>query len=197
MGIEGTMLMGAITAYAGAVYAGTAAGAIPAKGTACWGLLCTGTIFALIDRGVVPARIRLSRGRRSISWRLGASRPRCGGCCRNYIAAGHPVPAAHLSGRWRFPYLSQIPWVGGCPFCTVFSVLCHCDCGDSPPVVDAFHANGAGGSCSGGCTPDACDAAGIRRAAMANRVALVRRGGFQGWRGLIFRRCGITPIRST
>ncbi len=153
VGIEGTMLMGAIAAYAGAVYAGTAAGAIPAALLAGVGF---GAIFAVIvvwfraDQIVTGTAIDiLALGASTTLWRV----------LQNYIAAGHPVPA--LFEPVAIPYLSQIPWVGGALFAQYFLFYVIVMVGMVLLLVMRYTRMGLVIRALGD-APDACDAAGIR-----------------------------------
>jgi simple sugar transport system permease protein len=104
VGIEGTMLLGTIAGFGGAVWWGTAGAALPAAAAA--GLL-TGALFALVsvwlraDQIVAGTAINLmAAGISTTAWRM----------LQGYMARGHAAPA--LFEPQAVPGLAALPVVG-------------------------------------------------------------------------------------
>jgi simple sugar transport system permease protein len=104
VGIEGTMLMGSIAAFAAAVYCGTAAAAVPA-GVAIG--LCVGAVFALVvvwcraDQIVTGTALNLiALGLSTTLWRV----------LQEFMQRGHSAPP--LFEPVQVPGLGAIPLLG-------------------------------------------------------------------------------------
>jgi simple sugar transport system permease protein len=161
IGIEGTMLMGAIAAYAAAVVAGSAYAAIPAAifaGILFGALFALATIWFRADQIVAGTAINiLALGASTTLWRIlqtFMSRT-------DPITGNHLHPAPELFNRIAIPGLSQIPFLGPALF-DQFAMF-YCAVPLAIAVYLLLERTRFGLIIKGlGDAPDACDAAGIR-----------------------------------
>src|SRR3954452_4717258 len=113
VGIEGTMLMGAVTAYAAAVLAGNAAVAFPAAilaGMLMAAIFAIATVWFRADQIVTGTALNILAA--------GASTT-IAGLLQQFMQRQH-VPAPAMYDRIPLPWLSAIPGIGY-PLETIFS----------------------------------------------------------------------------